>query len=358
MRIAILWIELTGYLNACLRELASRSSVDLFVAHRPPDPNSPFSTEQFAWLPRQFVWRSAIDLASLPSRLHEFCPDVLVIAGWAVPAYRKVALEWKSRAVRIMTMDNCWQGTLSQWGGRLTARYFVQALAEAIWVPGERQAAFASKLLFKQSNILRGMYSCDYAAFSAVYENRMRDHAPLKRAFAFVGRLIERKGIRTLAQAYRLYRTRTPNPWPLICHGLGPLATDLAGEAGVEIDGFIPPEKLPEKLAQAACLVVPSTFEPWALVVHEATAAGLLVLASVAVGAVPHLVQQNYNGYVFDRNDPEGLALLLQRVSSLSDEKLDSMSAASASLARQFTPVRWSDALLQYADSARCVRPA
>ncbi len=174
MRVAILWIELTGYLNACLRELASRPGVEIFVAHTPASSNSPFDVEQFRWVSEQLAWRSSSELDSLEARLNAFQPDVIVFAGWSIPAYRKVAKRWKSRATRIMTMDNCWMGTAAQRAGCLIAPFYLRPLADAIWVPGERQAAFASRLHFKQSAILRGSYSCDYV----VLFSRIRGPCP------------------------------------------------------------------------------------------------------------------------------------------------------------------------------------
>jgi glycosyltransferase involved in cell wall biosynthesis len=352
MRVAILWIELTGYLNSCLRELTSRPGLELFVAHTPPGSDSPFEDAQFAWLSQQLVWRSSSDLGSLDARLETFRPDVLVVAGWSISAYRRVARLWRSRAIRIMTMDNCWIGKASQWIGCLVAPYFLQPLTEAVWLPGERQARFATKMHFRQSQILRGLYSCDHDSFSAVHEARLQQQRSLKKAFVFVGRMIEKKGLPTLLAAYRLYRGRVRDPWPLICYGKGPLSPALGTDPGVFVEGFVQPESLPAKLAETACLVLPSSFEAWALVVHEAAAAGLLILASEAVGSVPHLVQDNYNGFVFGVGDVEGLSRLMERISLLNDAKLCQMSAASSSLARQFTPTRWADTLLDFAEDA------
>jgi glycosyltransferase involved in cell wall biosynthesis len=348
MRVAILWIELSGYLNACLRELASRPGVEIFVAHTLASSNSPFDAEQFRWVSQQLAWQSSPELDSLEARLNAFQPDVLVFTGWSIAAYRKVAKRWKGRATRIMTMDNCWMGTAAQRVGCLIAPLYLQPLADAIWVPGERQADFASRLHFKQSAILRGSYSCDYFSFSAVYEARAQLQRPLKRAFVFVGRFVESKGVSVLAAAYRRYRSRVSTPWPLTCYGSGPLSHILEAEPGVIVEGFVQPESLPAKLAEAGCLVLPSSFEPWAVVVHEATAAGLLILASEAVGAVPHLVQDSYNGFVFGVNDVGGLSWSMERVSRMSDARLGAMTAASFSLAKQFTPARWADTVLEY----------
>jgi len=42
MRIAILWTRLSGYLNVCLKELASREGVEIFVSHEVAGSDAPF----------------------------------------------------------------------------------------------------------------------------------------------------------------------------------------------------------------------------------------------------------------------------------------------------------------------------
>ena len=103
---------------------------------------------------------------------------------------------------------------------------------------------------------------------------------------------------------------------------------------------------MPEAIGAAGCLILPSSFEPWSLAVHEAASAGRLILASEDVGAVPHLVQPGYNGFIFENTDVVGLAGLMLRVSSMSDGQLDGMSRASHLLSHQFSPERWADSLL------------
>ncbi len=55
VKIAILWTALSGYLNACLKELAGRPGVGLFVCHQEAEANAPFDDAQFAWMRNQFV---------------------------------------------------------------------------------------------------------------------------------------------------------------------------------------------------------------------------------------------------------------------------------------------------------------
>jgi len=347
MRIAVLWTGLSGYLNTCLKELSSRPDVELFVCHQPPEPHAPFDEDQYAWMPNRFVMRSSADSAALEAGVFAFDPEILLFCSWNVPAYRRVAKKLAKKCWRVMGMDNCWMARPKQRVGALISRWYVRPLADAVWLPGERQADFASRLGFKQSAILRGLYSCDQPAIETAHLSRIANGRSVPHRFLFVGRFVSFKGVDQLIGAYESYRARSVDPWPLICCGAGPLVASLKGRPGIQVEGFVQPKALIEKMASAGCLVLPSTFEPWAVVVHEATSAGLLVLASENVGAAVHLVQDNYNGFIFDSWDVERLATLMSHVANLGDTRLDAMSRASHLLSKQFTPSRWADTLLE-----------
>ena len=358
MRIGILWTGLSGYLNACLKELAGRDGVELFVAHKAPAFDAPFDESQFAWIQNRFMWRTTSELEGIEEKLQEFAPQVLVFAGWSVPAYRSIAKSSKGKRLRIMTMDNCWLGTLKQKLATAIASYYLRPLADKVWLPGERQALFARKLGFEQHEILRGLYCCDERRVETIYKDRLASELAVPRAFLFVGRFVQEKGIDTLAKAYAMYHANSPNPWPLICCGEGPLRPLLENKPGVQLEGFLQPDQLLSRFRSTGCLVLPSNFEPWAVVVHEAASAGLLILASEHVGAVVHLVQDHYNGYIFGGKDIHGLASLMGQVSAQSDERLNEMSRASYSLSRQFSLTRWVDTLLDAASQSAKAKEA
>lgn len=347
MKVAILWTGLSGYLNACIKELAGRTGIELFVCHMTPERDAPFEDDQFIWIPDRLSWRSNNDLHSLAQRLRNFSPDILVFTGWHVPAYRRVAREFSGRCWRVMTMDNCWRATLKQRAGTVIAANFLHPLADAVWLPGERQAAFANRLGFQERVILRGLYSCDQPAMETKHFARLSAGKAVPRSFLFVGRFVPEKGLVTLIDAYRIYAQRSADPWPLMCYGAGPLSHSIEGVKGVQVSGFIQPSCLPQILAAAGCLILPSKFDPWAVVVHEAASAGLVILASEKVGSVPHLVQPGYNGFIFGSEDALHLADLMSRLSAMTDAQLDAMSCASVSLSRQFSPKRWADTLLE-----------
>ena len=145
MRVAVLWTGLSGYLNACLRELASRPGVELFVAHSEPNSQAPYDVGQLSWMKNEVMWRGAEDFARLQSSLAAFNPQVVVVAGWHVPLYRRIMKSLKGRCLRIMTMDNRWSGTTKQWLGSFVASFHVLPYADAAWVPAiTRQISPAS----------------------------------------------------------------------------------------------------------------------------------------------------------------------------------------------------------------------
>ncbi len=350
MRIAILWSRLSGYLNACLKELASREGVELLVVHEGMADEAPFEDEQFNWIENRITWRSQPGSDQLRQQLLEFSPDILVMCGWHIPAYRKLGTEFRGRCIRVMTMDHGWDATLKQRVGSFVSPYYVQPIADLAWVPGERQAIFARRLGFEQRAILRGLYACDQPVFSEIHRRRISSGNPVPRAFLFIGRFSAEKGLNTLVEGFRRYRAGNPGAWPLVCCGTGPLKPLLEHQDGIHMQGFVQPERLPEVLSAGGCLVLPSTFDPWAVVIHEAASAGLAILASERAGASVHLVQPGYNGFIFGSGDAEGLANYMTRLSAMSDEQLDEMSRASHSLSQQFSPRIWADTLLN-ADS-------
>lgn len=95
--------------------------------------------------------------------------------------------------------------------------------------------------------------------------------------------------------------------------------------------GYAKPDEL---FAQVDGLVVPSLWrEPFGRVVVEANAHGVPVLAS-RMGGLPEIVEDGTTGYLFDSDDPEGLAGLLHR---LADDGLEVSASRCRAHAARFT---------------------
>lgn len=349
MRVAVLWPQLSGYINACLKELARRPQVDLLVAYAPAVDEAPFDDAEFGWIPEPVRLTSAPGRAELLKRIGRFKPDVMLVGSWHIPAFRYVLRHLDPRPLRVLCMDNQWHGTLKQRLGVLSSRWYLHPLYDAVFLPGERQACFAQRLGFPPDRIWRGLYCPDNESFA-----RVATRATRPSQFGYLGRLTATKGITDLLNAYELYRAMTPNPWDLVIAGAGSLADSIARYQGVDYSGFLQPRELPRWLANIGCLVVPSRFEPWGVVIAEAAASGLPIIATEACGAGPHLVHDFVNGRIAHTASAESLAECLQYVSSATDTERAVMGRISRSLASVYTPGRWADTVL--GSSARLIQ--
>ncbi len=79
------------------------------------------------------------------------------------------------------------------------------------------------------------------------------------------------------------------------------------------------------RAGDALCL--PSEYEPWALVINEAVAAGLAVVASDVVGAAAELVRDGVNGKIFKSKDLADLTSALRFVTD--PARIDALRAGS-----------------------------
>jgi glycosyltransferase involved in cell wall biosynthesis len=239
-------------------------------------------------------------------------------------------------------MDNQWHGTLKQRVGVAVSPWLLRPVYDRALVPGDRAAQFASRLGFVQDAIWRGSYCGDVAAF---FPNGPGRVSP-RRRFLFVGRLVPEKGVDVLIDAYARYRLAVTEPWGLTVCGTGPLAGLIRDSPGVEHHGFVQPSGLPRLFHDAGAFVLPSRFEPWGVVIHEACAAGLPIVCSSSCGAVPSLVEDHWNGFVVDPGSVESLASALRRIHHLDDGQRDDMGRRSTEVARRYTPERWAQALV------------
>ncbi|GAC1355888.1 MAG: glycosyltransferase family 4 protein [Acidobacteriaceae bacterium] len=162
--------------------------------------------------------------------------------------------------------------------------------------------------------------------------------------FLYVGRLAPEKNVRALVEAWLAYRA-SGGSWSLVLVGDGPEAPSLRALAqaspfaqDLHFAGHKGSRDLAPFYAFAGCFVLPSSREPWGLVVNEAMAAGLPVLVSNRCGCAEDLVQPGVNGLTFDPAIEGQLLSCLQQISSAPAEALRSMRRASATRIAQYSP--------------------
>jgi 1,2-diacylglycerol 3-alpha-glucosyltransferase len=100
----------------------------------------------------------------------------------------------------------------------------------------------------------------------------------------------------------------------LVFVGDGPARAHLAQcaakvESGVvKFLGWLHREQIPEIYALAEALVFPTHSDPWGLVVNEAMACELPIIASDVAGCVPDLVEDGWNGLRVEPSNVQALA--------------------------------------------------
>lgn len=134
----------------------------------------------------------------------------------------------------------------------------------------------------------------------------------------FLGRLEKEKGFNDLLLAVARIRTRVPGI-RLVCGGAGNdsevrnwIETAGIGDL-VELRGWISGTAKHECFENAALLALPSYIENLPMVIIEAMAAGLPVVAS-AVGGIPDVIEDGKDGLLMQPGDVGGLADAIARL--------------------------------------------
>lgn len=157
-----------------------------------------------------------------------------------------------------------------------------------------------------------------------------------RRRIVYSGRLIEVKRVDLLIEAFVAIAPLRPQ-WDLVIVGDGSLRQALRDRVPPELTprviwaGFVDDQETVSAIYRASdVLVHPSDFEPWALVINEAAAAGLAIVSSAVVGAAAELVREDVNGRIFPAGDLRRLTECLLDVTQV--ETVARMKAASPSV--------------------------
>jgi glycosyltransferase involved in cell wall biosynthesis len=150
-------------------------------------------------------------------------------------------------------------------------------------------------------------YEPDYASIErpdAEADSRIARLMPLnpdRRRFLYSGRLVGWKRVDLLVKAFVEVADRLPN-WDLVVAGGGPDMAALqsmvpeAMRGRVVFTGFLQMGEVRSCYRACHVLVHPSNWEPWALVINEAVAAGMAIVATHVTGAAVELVRHRVNG--------------------------------------------------------------
>lgn len=343
-RILVLYRELAGYFVACLNTLCEQYEVEADIVAYPVHADAPF---QFSFSDRIRTFdRHAMDENQLRAMIAQRNYQLIFCGGWSDPLYLQ-AVRSRGDVPALLGFDNQWNGSLKHQLAALYARWAIARHFDFAFVPGPEQVEFASRMGFK--TVVDGAYACDVARFAAVQQARGDDFwlMPTKNLF-YVGRYAPEKFINQLQDAFLEVNARTGGHWTLTCAGTGPLWEQRRHDAAIRHLGFMQPDQLLQAMQSAHAFVLPSTFEPWGVVVHEFAAAAIPMVISDAVGARHAFLESGRNGYVHRAGDQVDLQSALEKIMTSSEDHLRAMSQHSYYLAHKITPETWSRSLVNH----------
>jgi glycosyltransferase involved in cell wall biosynthesis len=335
-RILVLYKELAGYFIACLDELCEQHNVQADVVAYPVNADAPFHFKHSERI--QLIARDTITDGQIEQMIARNSYNLIFTGGWFDKGYLKAIRQRNCPA--LLGFDNAWSGSFKQQLSTVYGRFFLKPLFEYAFVPGSAQATFARKLGFTEKHIISGAYSCDVSRFSQVQFNQQT-----KNRLIYAGRYSPEKFVLPLFNEFHnLAETSFPT-WELHCIGTGPQWSERLESPHIMHHGFMQPDALLEFMQTGNAFVLPSTFEPWGVVVHEFAAAGYPLVLSDAVGASEAFLQHGKNGYGFQANNMEALREALANIMSLSAHQLQEMGSTSRLLAQRITPQTWADSV-------------
>ncbi|MBV5329507.1 MAG: glycosyltransferase family 4 protein [Chlorobium sp.] len=139
------------------------------------------------------------------------------------------------------------------------------------------------------------------------------DFQPARHRMLYSGRLVNVKRVDLLLDSFAAIADQRPD-WDLVIAGSGSMEVELKIRVPdcirnrIVWTGFIDStERMTALYKCCDVLVLPSDYEPWALVINEATCAGLAIISSDVVGAAAELVHDGVNGRLFRPSDKHSL---------------------------------------------------
>jgi glycosyltransferase involved in cell wall biosynthesis len=233
-------------------------------------------------------------------------------AGGIKAIIKKIVVGWVVRSCSgVLTCGTLGQAYFAKYGARRERMFFF---------PYEPDYELVQKLSPEKIEETRKRFQLDAT----------------RRRIVYSGRFIPVKRVDLLIDAFLAIAERRPE-WDLVMIGDGPLRQSLQAKVPAELNGrFIWTGFMDDQVTISAIyrasdvLVLPSDYEPWALVINEAAAAGLAIVSSSVVGAAAELVQDGVNGRLFPRGDLAKLTECLLDVTEAG--KIDKLKVGSKSV--------------------------
>jgi glycosyltransferase involved in cell wall biosynthesis len=279
--------------------------------------------------------------------LRRFRPDAVAVGGWNQPAFWQALLYTRTHRVPLLVwVESTLRDARSEARPlELAKRALVRGAAGA-FVPGRASAEYARALGFPDERIVVAPNAVDRRLFGERVARLRRTHDGCR--FLYVGRLDAEKGLDVLLEAFR----DVPGELEIVGSGTEEAALRRAAPERVSFTGPLGRDDVVARYAAADAFVLPSRSEQWGMVLNEAAAAGLPLVATTAAGAAHELVEPGVNGFLVEPGDVGALA---QALRSVAEDPAFRAAAGrrSRELVAALTPEAWAAGVATLAATAR-----
>ena len=263
----------------------------------------------------------------------------LMINGWIPQAYWQAAFQAHREKIPVLLRGETNDLRKVMLLKNIAKRCLLKSLFRRISVfltVGVANRRFYSMYGIPENKMVPAPYCVDNNRFSEAAKALRPDRGELRArwgipnestCFLFCGKLIEKKRVQDLIQAFEMlvtkdneYRLRVPIHLLIVGDGAlremiqakADCLRDRVGRTCVTLTGFLNQSEMPKAYAAADCLVLPSDAgETWGLVVNEAMASGLPAIVSDQVGCAADLIEPTITGDIFPMSDCEKLATIM-----------------------------------------------
>jgi glycosyltransferase involved in cell wall biosynthesis len=338
MKILVLYTRLTGYWLSCMQHDHFKNKNHYLVVRKTPSIEAPFVIKSEDGI--EIIDGDGLSVIQLQNLARDFNPDLVYVSGWADKRFLKLAFYYKNKNVAVITgMDNQWLGTIRQYLATFISKWMVLRYFTHIWVPGKPQYFFARKLGFLPQQILTGLYCADERIFENIQQTQFN------RQLLFVGRLVAHKGLKVFFNVLHELIAAQELHINIQFIGSGPLESEIPQHENIKHIPFVNPEDLPVFFENAGYFILPSLYEAWGVVVHEAVLAGLPILTTNECGAATDFVVNGFNGFVYDATDEKKLKSIIQQIMTIPEDQYFEMSANSKLIASKINLNEWAATL-------------
>lgn len=332
------------------------------------DPNRPWKLSnnyrfKYKVLPSQRITLSGQDSFSffinptLWRELNKLNPHTIVVSGWDQPGYWLALLWAKLNRAKIVLWSGSTEGEAS-WRRtitRLPVRVFIRAM-DSTAAYGTRAKQYLQSFGYPTNSIHVSFNTTNLKPFGKVaYLRQRKTHQEGSLGLAntitimFYGQLIRRKGPDKLLSAFLTLNKRFPR-LRLMIIGNGPLKIKLQHtvarhklSSAVRIIDYPGEKEILKYFAIADLFVLPSSEEVWGLVINQAMASGLPIVATKQVGSAIDLVDP-LGGLIIPSNSPANIAKGIKRVLACDLSKLGKYNQSKI---QRFSPLIQANAFIE-----------